>query len=67
MIYDLLVGGMLSAALVPVFSDYAGRRSGMSWPALPARFLSLIAIAMAVIAIFLELFAVPVARHPRRL
>ena len=27
MLYDLLVGGMLSAALVPVFSTYAGSRA----------------------------------------
>jgi len=27
MVYDLLVGGMLSSALVPVFSEYAAARS----------------------------------------
>ena len=38
MIYDLLVGGMLSAALVPVFSEYsAPRAASASWPGSPAR------------------------------
>jgi len=38
MIYDLLVGGMLSAALVPVFSDYARAEKRDELAALPARF-----------------------------
>ena len=36
MLYDLLVGGMLSAALVPVFSTYAVASAGASWRGLRA-------------------------------
>ncbi len=37
MLYDLLVGGMLSAALVPVFSEYARPgRARTSWRGSPA-------------------------------
>jgi putative peptidoglycan lipid II flippase len=61
MIYDLLVGGMLSAALVPVFSDYARAEKRDELARVASAVLSLIAIAMGVIAILLELFAVPVA------
>jgi putative peptidoglycan lipid II flippase len=61
MIYDLLVGGMLSAALVPVFSDYARAEKRDELARVASAMLSLIAIAMGVMAIFLELFAVPVA------
>ncbi len=61
MLYDLLVGGMLSAALVPVFSDYSrpGRKAELAQVA--GAMLSLIAVVMSVIVILLELFAVPIA------
>jgi putative peptidoglycan lipid II flippase len=61
MLYDLLVGGMLSAALVPVFSDYArpGRREDLVKVA--SAMLSLIAVVMGAIVILLELFAAPIA------
>jgi len=61
MIYDLLVGGMLSAALVPVFSDYARpeRRADLARAA--SAVISLIAIGMGAIVLLLELLAVPVA------
>lgn len=61
MIYDLLVGGMLSAALVPVFSEYTrpDRRDELARVA--SAILSLFALAMAVIVLVLELFAVPIA------
>jgi putative peptidoglycan lipid II flippase len=52
---------MLSAALVPVFSDYARAEKRDELARVASAILSLIAIAMAVIAILLELFAVPVA------
>lgn len=62
MIYDLLVGGMLSAALVPVFSEYThpGRRDELARVA--SAIFSLIALAMAAIVLVLELFAGPLAR-----
>ena len=61
MIYDLLVGGMLSAALVPVFSDYARLERRDQLPRIASAVLSLIAVAMGVVLLLLELFAVPVA------
>ncbi len=61
MIYDLLVGGMLSAALVPVFSEYAkpDRRDELARVA--SAVLSLIALMMGVVVLLLELFAGPLA------
>ena len=77
MLYDLLVGGMLSAALVPVLSDYAGsghRRADGSDAATvgPARpnpefvrlvgaLLSLAAVTLAGLVLILALFAPQVA------
>lgn len=61
MIYDLLVGGMLSAALVPVFSDYARRPPREELARVVSAVFSLIAIVMAGIVILLELFAAPLA------
>lgn len=77
MLYDLLIGGMLSAALVPVLSDFAGagqRRSGQSLPAAAARaapnpefvrlvgaLLGLAAVTLAAIVLCLALFAPQVA------
>lgn len=61
MIYDLLVGGMLSAALVPVFTDYTrpDRRDELARVA--SAVLSLIAIAMGAIVVLIEIFAGPLA------
>lgn len=61
MIYDLLVGGMLSAALVPVFSEYArpDRRDELARVA--STVLSLIALIMGVVVLVLEFFAGPLA------
>ena len=61
MIYDLLVGGMLSAALVPVFSDYARPERREELARVASAVFSLIAVAMALIVIVLELFAGPIA------
>ncbi len=61
MIYDLLVGGMLSAALVPVFSAYTDPERRPELARIASTVLTLIACAMAVIVLFLELFAGPVA------
>jgi len=78
MLYDFLVGGMLSAALVPVLSDYAraGRGGeGGTEPNIEARpgphpdlvrlvgaLLSLAAVTLAAIVLVLVLFAPQVAR-----
>ncbi len=61
MIYDLMVGGMLSAALVPVFSEYAQADRREEFGRVASAMLTLIAVVMAVIVLLLELFAVPVA------
>ncbi len=61
MIYDLLVGGMLSAALVPVFSEYARPERRQELTRAASAILSLIAVVMGVIVLALELLAVPIA------
>ncbi|MEJ5197834.1 MAG: murein biosynthesis integral membrane protein MurJ [Anaerolineae bacterium] len=61
MIYDLLVGGMLSAALVPVFSEYARPERRGELARVASAMLTLIALLMGLIVIALELFAPTVA------
>ena len=55
MIYDLLVGGLISAALVPMFSDYANRRDEL-WR-LASLVLSMTIAALALVVVVLEIFA----------
>ena len=59
MIYDLLVSGMLSAALVPVLSEYADRKEEL-WQ-LASVLLTTVTLIMGVIVLLLELFAPTVA------
>ena len=62
MIYDLLVGGLLSAALVPVFSDYARpEKRGELWEVASA-VLTAVGAGMAVLFLALEGLAPYVAR-----
>ncbi len=62
MIYDFLVGGLLSAALVPVFSDYARpERRAELWRVVSA-VLSVVGLGMAALMLLLEIFAWPMAR-----
>lgn len=62
MTYDLLVGGMLSAALVPVFSEYAARDQRKElWQAVSVIF-SLITVMLGGIVLLLEVGAVTAAR-----
>lgn len=62
LIYDLLIGGLLSSALVPVFSDYtAPARRDELWR-LASIVLSLVAVVMAGFVLALELAAPWVAR-----
>lgn len=61
MIYDLLVGGMLSAALVPVFSEYSRRERRAELAQVASAVLTLIAIVMGVIVLLVEVFAGPLA------
>ena len=61
MIYDLLIGGMLSAALVPVFSQVAEQEGRPALWALFSRVASLAAIGLAAIVLLLEVLAPQVA------
>jgi putative peptidoglycan lipid II flippase len=61
MLYDLLVGGMLSAALVPVFSSYASRDRRGELERVVSAVVTLIGVVLAFVVILLEVFAVPVA------
>jgi putative peptidoglycan lipid II flippase len=62
MIYDLLVGGMLSAALVPVFSEYSRQERRDELIKVASAVLSLIAIAMGFLVLLVEAFAGPLSR-----
>ncbi|HSJ53778.1 MAG TPA: murein biosynthesis integral membrane protein MurJ, partial [Anaerolineae bacterium] len=57
MIYDLLIGGMLSAALVPVFSQVAEQQGRPALWALFSRVASLVAAILAALVLVIELLA----------
>ena len=61
MIYDLLIGGLLSAALVPVFSDYASPQKRQELWRIFSIVVSLAVVVLSLIVILLELFAPRVA------
>ncbi len=61
LLYDLIVGGMLSGALVPVFSEYASRDREDLWR-LASTLLTFIALLVAAIVLTVEILAVPLAR-----
>jgi len=61
MLYDLLIGGMLSAALVPVFSEVADREGKDALWALFSRVISLVAAVLAGTVLLIELLAPQVA------
>ena len=61
LLYDLIVGGMLSGALVPVFSEYASRDRHDLWR-LASALLTLIVLIVALIVLGIEVLAVPLAR-----
>jgi putative peptidoglycan lipid II flippase len=61
MIYDLLIGGLLSAALVPVFSDYASPQKRQELWHIFSIVVSLVVVILSLIVILLELFAPQVA------
>ena len=62
MLYDFLVGGMLSAALVPVLSETLQRRSREDFIRLASVLLSVLTVLLAVLVIALELGAPALAR-----
>ncbi len=61
MIYDLLIGGMLSAALVPVFSQVAEQDGRPALWALFSRLASLVAVVLAILVLLLEALAPQIA------
>ena len=61
MIYELLVGGMLSAALVPVFSQVTEKEGRSALWALFSHAASLLAVVLAALVLLLELLAPQVA------
>lgn len=61
MFYELIVGGLFSAALVPVFSQVAEQKGREALWALFSRVASLIAVVLAAIVLLLELLAPQVA------
>jgi putative peptidoglycan lipid II flippase len=61
MIYDMLIGGMLSAALVPVFSQVREQDGKDALWALFSHVASLVAVVLAVLVLLLEVFAPQVA------
>jgi putative peptidoglycan lipid II flippase len=61
MIYDLLVGGMLSAALVPVLSDYARPERRHELWAVASVLVSVLGALLALLVIVIELLAPQVA------
>ncbi|MBM4458246.1 MAG: murein biosynthesis integral membrane protein MurJ [Chloroflexi bacterium] len=62
MIYDLLVGGMLSAALVPVFSSYTDPERRDELAQIASAVLTLAACVLGLCALALLILAEPVAR-----
>lgn len=62
MIFDLLIGGMLSAALVPVFSDYARPERRGQLGAVVGSVMAVLGLLVAGLVVLIELFAEPLAR-----
>ena len=61
MVYDLLIGGMISAALVPVFSDYMAPEKRSELLRLASTLLTLVAIAFSAVVLVLEIASPAVA------
>ena len=56
-LYDFLVGGMVSAALVPVFSDFASKENHDELWRVASNVLNVLAIFLALALLVLEIFA----------
>jgi len=56
-LYDLLIGGHVNSALVPVLSEYAARKDRDALWGLVSALLGLVVIALAVLILVLEVFA----------
>ncbi|MEA3338102.1 MAG: murein biosynthesis integral membrane protein MurJ [Chloroflexota bacterium] len=62
MLFDLLIGGMLSAALVPVFSDYARPERRRELGTVVGSVVGVMGLLTAIVVLLIEIFAEPVAR-----
>jgi putative peptidoglycan lipid II flippase len=60
MLFDLLIGGMVSSALVPVFSEYAERDRAELWR-VAGLMLSLAVVVLSAVVLLIELLAPQVA------
>lgn len=60
-LYDLIVGGMVNSALVPVFSDYAGKERRSELWAVLSTVLSIATVLLVLLIALVELFAPQVA------
>jgi len=56
-LYDFLVGGMVSAALVPIFSEYAARADKRELWRVASIVINCLALLLALAVLLLELFA----------
>ena len=61
MIYDLLIGGTLSAALVPVFSQITEQEGRPALWAVFSRVASLVAVVLAAVVLLIEVLAPQIA------
>lgn len=59
-LYDLLIGGMATSSLIPVFSEFAADRKEELWRLVSA-ILTLTVIVMAVFTLIIEIFARQIA------
>jgi putative peptidoglycan lipid II flippase len=62
MLFDLLVGGLVNSALVPMFSEYAARKDRAELWRLLSLLLSVAVVFLSIAILVLELFAPQVAR-----
>jgi putative peptidoglycan lipid II flippase len=61
MVYDLLVGGLLSSALVPVFSEYAAAKNREELSRLVSTVLGVAAAMLVIVIVAIEVFAPQIA------
>ena len=62
MTYDLLVGGLLSSALVPIFSEYAAAKNRRDLSRLISTVLGVALLLLVAVVIIVEIFAPQIAR-----
>jgi len=60
-LFDLLIGGMVNSALVPVFSDYASKKDKSELWAVVSMVLSAATLLLALVVVLVELFTPQIA------